>query len=200
MYGLLSNNPNPTSQEVEDQIDGNFCRCTGYRPIFDAFHTFSCEYKNSVCQVDKRSSCPMLELDIEDIGNKRASGEMMTNLVLSKEGVTWIRVLSLQDLYSVLRAYKNKKAVRMVRGNTSTGVYPEFSCDVLIDISHIPALLKTTVSNEGIIIGGAVSISDLMLLLKAHTGLSSSYGPMLHHLARYNLAMAYIPLEGPTLQ
>eukprot|EP01018_Ginkgo_biloba_P033812 Gb_38127 [translate_table: standard] len=184
MYGLLSNNPNPTSQEVEDQIDGNLCRCTGYRPIFDAFHTFSCENKNSVCQADKRSSCAKLELDIEDIGNKRVSGEMMNKLVLSKEGVTWIRVVSLKELYSVLRAYKNKKVVRMVRGNTSTGVYPEFSCDVLIDISHIPALLKTTVSNEGIIIGGAVSISDLMLLLKAHTGLSSSYGPMLRHLAR----------------
>ena len=29
MYSLLKNNSKPTKQEIEDQFDGNICRCTG---------------------------------------------------------------------------------------------------------------------------------------------------------------------------
>lgn len=32
-----------TRQVVEDHFDGNLCRCTGYRPIFEAFHSFATE-------------------------------------------------------------------------------------------------------------------------------------------------------------
>ena len=41
MYTLLRNNPKPTNEEVLRCIEGNWCRCTGYRPILDAFSTFT---------------------------------------------------------------------------------------------------------------------------------------------------------------
>lgn len=31
----------PTMEEIEDNLAGNLCRCTGYRPILDAFRNFS---------------------------------------------------------------------------------------------------------------------------------------------------------------
>jgi len=41
MYSLLQENPSPSEQQIEDNFDGNICRCTGYRPILDAMKTFA---------------------------------------------------------------------------------------------------------------------------------------------------------------
>jgi xanthine dehydrogenase/oxidase len=41
MYGLLQQTPTPTLDQVENNFSGNICRCTGYRPILAAFHTFA---------------------------------------------------------------------------------------------------------------------------------------------------------------
>ena len=32
-----------TKEDVEQYLDGNLCRCTGYRPILDAFKTFGAD-------------------------------------------------------------------------------------------------------------------------------------------------------------
>ncbi len=35
-YALLQDNPSPTEHEVKRGLEGNLCRCTGYRKIVDA--------------------------------------------------------------------------------------------------------------------------------------------------------------------
>lgn len=35
-YALLEANPSPTEEEVKRGLEGNLCRCTGYRKIIDA--------------------------------------------------------------------------------------------------------------------------------------------------------------------
>jgi aerobic-type carbon monoxide dehydrogenase small subunit (CoxS/CutS family) len=35
---LLAENPHPTDSEIVSYMDGNLCRCTGYRPIVQAIH------------------------------------------------------------------------------------------------------------------------------------------------------------------
>ena len=33
---LVKNTPRPTEEQIREQLDGNLCRCTGYRPIMAA--------------------------------------------------------------------------------------------------------------------------------------------------------------------
>ena len=36
---LLDTNPDPTEMEIKEAIAGNFCRCTGYKPIVEAIQS-----------------------------------------------------------------------------------------------------------------------------------------------------------------
>uniref|UniRef100_A0A914Z7G7 FAD-binding PCMH-type domain-containing protein n=1 Tax=Panagrolaimus superbus TaxID=310955 RepID=A0A914Z7G7_9BILA len=52
MYALLRNNPYPSEKEIKQTLKGNLCRCTGYRPILEAFNTFTSKNVNGC------SGCP----------------------------------------------------------------------------------------------------------------------------------------------
>ncbi|OTA08800.1 xanthine dehydrogenase [Trichoderma parareesei] len=59
LYALLRNNATPTTDEVEEAFDGNLCRCTGYRSILDAAHTFSKESSCGKAKTNGGGGCCM---------------------------------------------------------------------------------------------------------------------------------------------
>lgn len=182
MYGFLQDNPKPSPQAVEDQFSGNLCRCTGYRPILDAFQSFTCDKSLKHCAVGGAA-------DIEEIAAAAAGGLSHCHvsppparpLRVSSGGTTWWKLHSLEDLCQLYQAYPD---LRMVAGNTMTGVYAARPVAVLADISEIPELRKVEVTSGAVVFGGGVPISDFERTLAVNEGLSPSFPALLLYLKR----------------
>jgi xanthine dehydrogenase iron-sulfur cluster and FAD-binding subunit A len=65
-YSLLEANPKATMADVEKILDGNICRCTGYRPIFDAFKSLASDAPDALKQ--KAADIEDLCCNIKDSG------------------------------------------------------------------------------------------------------------------------------------
>jgi xanthine dehydrogenase/oxidase len=55
IYGLLANNPKV--EHLEEHLDGNLCRCTGYRPIWDAARSLCTDVEDAVIKGPCGTSC-----------------------------------------------------------------------------------------------------------------------------------------------
>ncbi|XP_067671007.1 uncharacterized protein [Haliotis asinina] len=165
MYGLLHENPTPTQQNVEDQFDGNICRCTGYRPILDAMKSFAADSKIPQC------------IDIEDLNKNlcprtgMACGAKGLEMCLGEQ--SWYRPETLKDMAGIIMENQGKK-VRLLYGNTASGVYKDdgpFS--VYIDLHHIKDLYQIQVTDTSMQFGSNLSLSkliDILVLKKSEKG------------------------------
>lgn len=67
MSGLLATAEQPTAEEVETRFQGNLCRCTGYRSIYEAMHTFAATDEHGQPTAEARALCAEAGADIEDL-------------------------------------------------------------------------------------------------------------------------------------
>ena len=169
MYSLLLNDPSPSEKTVEDHFDGNLCRCTGYRPILNAFKTFASDYdpSHSPCKSKGKFN------DIEDIckgfcqkkckpsSNSQSNSSLSTSKI-QKEERQWYNPISLSAVYSLIQNYQNYVR-KLVVGNTSTGIFKETAdADIFINLRNVAELNFTSISSTGVSIGAAITISNLI--------------------------------------
>ncbi len=148
MVGLLAESPMPTAQDVEDQFDGNLCRCTGMRSILDAMQLF----------VTDPVSVPPLPA---------APAGTPGTLHFVDDGREWYRPTDLPTLRAILfAAGKQGQIARIVHGGTSRAMYPDelAPADVLVDASQVLDLHKTIVADPTVWVGGGITINELRAL------------------------------------
>ncbi|KAK4419558.1 Xanthine dehydrogenase 1 [Sesamum alatum] len=221
MYALLRSSDKPPSKEdIEENLAGNLCRCTGYRPIVDAFRVFARTndslYTNEssglsssefVCpSTGKPCSCGLNIKDDKEISNRSIyCGDVLkpisysdtegatytdkelifppelllrklTNLCLNgSNGLKWYRPLNLQHVFDIKARYPDAK---LVVGNTEVGIetrLKSFHYPVLIHVAHVPELNQLTIKDEGLEIGAAVKLSELVKVLKLVLDQRSSF-------------------------
>lgn len=186
MYSLMeAKGAKLTMQEVENSFGGNICRCTGYRPIMDAFKSMAmdADEKYKLCQ------------DIEDFATKKCpktgndcsgSCEMATNGGLQSIHLTvgnreWHKVYNVSEISQILSTSADKKCM-LVAGNTAHGVYRRASdIQVFIDINSVEQLRSHSIGKQ-LEVGGTVKLTEFMEILKkaAKENVNFSYCNEIH--------------------
>ena len=148
VYSYMATNPeSPKAQDIEDLFDGNICRCTGYRPILDAFKSFAddanAEMKDRLSKLPSTAqrTCPISQRTCVGHGHcgstqstKEACAvkETVSRFGHHKNGIigsqktsegNWLFPQSLNELMDIFKTLPDDNRYRLVAGNTGTGIY-----------------------------------------------------------------------------
>lgn len=129
MYSLLeANNNKVTMQQVENSFGGNICRCTGYRPILDAFKSLasnSCTIDDiedltlDVCQINDARKCNSKKFNKKCEKNE-FNFHLMPEINVEEEPI-WLKPASLLELLKIFTTKTLKSEYMLVGGNTAHG-------------------------------------------------------------------------------
>ncbi|XP_055625820.1 xanthine dehydrogenase/oxidase-like isoform X3 [Toxorhynchites rutilus septentrionalis] len=171
MYSLLESKKGHVSmEEIENSFGGNMCRCTGYRPILDAFKSLAVDADQQLldaCQdiEDLAKVCPKTGSAcagkcsaIQKTENKKS-----IRMVFENDSV-WHKVYSLGEIFTIFEQI-GEKPYMLVAGNTAHGVYRRSdNIQVFIDINSVDELHSHSLGDD-LTIGGSVSLTDYMAIL-----------------------------------
>ncbi|RMZ76998.1 hypothetical protein DV738_g4616, partial [Chaetothyriales sp. CBS 135597] len=134
-HGLDPDDPGPSPHAIEEAFDGNLCRCTGYRPILDAAHSFG-----------KEKGCGKHQLRPLAFGNKRKK---------------WYRPVTLQQLLEIKHVCPKAK---LIGGSTETQIEVKFKAmqyTTSVYVGDIAELKQYRFHDDYVEIGGNVALTDL---------------------------------------
>ncbi len=136
----------PDRSETAAVLSGNLCRCTGYRPIFDAARA---AWDYPAAKLDRRPIAAALQAVAE-----------LAPLAYEAEGRRWDAPRSVDDLASLAEAAPRS---RIVAGATDLGLRVTKSVEDLGDLISVAAVdeLKTIREDGGgLAIGAGVALTD----------------------------------------
>ena len=144
----------PARDAVADCLSGNLCRCTGYRPIFDA--------------AQQMYDAPRVELDRDALRQQLQAIQHADRLEYTVAGQTFYAPRSLTE-FAELR--DRLPTARVLAGSTDVGLWVTKLQRDLGDILYLGnvAELKRLVVDDGFLhIGAAVTLTDAYAALATH--------------------------------
>ena len=153
-----------TQDDLDDQLSGNLCRCTGYRPIRDAaMEAFSCRSSRgneAQTKPGAKSEPPYVGCYEDEFAVRLKKSETRLGAVAYESaGEKFLRPTSLTELFQSLKANPD---ARLIAGATELGLeitkrYKKFS--TLISTEAVAELreIKSTATEWHI--GGAVTLT-----------------------------------------
>lgn len=170
-HAFLQEHPHATEKDLEDIHGGNLCRCTGYRSILHGMRTLASDY-NAICDTTQKCVIDpsfyvhfkekMSSIDLDALPEYNARPRA---LHFKGPCVEIYRPLTLAESYRLKKQYAREMGlgnVRVIVGNTASGVYAHEHPGCLIDISALKELHFLQESDSGIDVGAAVSIQELL--------------------------------------
>ncbi|EEC81861.1 hypothetical protein OsI_25640 [Oryza sativa Indica Group] len=178
--------------EAERSFSGNMCRCTGYRPIVDACKSFASDVDledlglNIFWKKGDKHPDPT-KLPSYTLGGGICTfpdflkSEIKSSIDFNDASISspregWYCPKNIKQYYKLVNSgLFSESSVKVVVGNTSTGVYKDQDLyDKYIDIAGIPELSAIVRKDKGIEIGAATSISRTIEILNQESESTSS--------------------------
>lgn len=188
MYALLRSRTDeqgpPSMKDLEIAFQGNLCRCTGYRPIIEGFHTFTTEFQCAMGDKCCRNMNGNGALEHKEIGFKPELFDVSDflpydpsqdpifppalkltseyddqSLTFSNDRTVWHRPTSLAELIQLKGQHPDAK---IVVGNTEIGVEVKFKnlrYPVLICSNRVSELNEIKETSAALSVGASVSLS-----------------------------------------
>lgn len=177
MYTVFRNNPEPSQEDMERALEGNLCRCTGYRPILESFKK-SCPCGLGLCQQSAEEKKDLAEKttvekptpekydksqDVIFPSELQKSTELsQKNAMFVGGGYTWFRPISLDKLLELKKAFP--KATIVMGSQTVVGSKirnnalpsPEIIC-----CTQVLELKRIVQGTSSISIGSAVTFAQM---------------------------------------
>ncbi len=164
IFSTLQSNPDATTKEMLKSIDGNLCRCTGYRPIVEVARSFCSDHTTKQNELSPLTGieCAPFDASKHRIEAKLPSDDGATlHIDNRKRGMRWITPRTMDELLQLKRDYPNAK---IVAGNTELGIelrYKAIEPELLISPQHVAELHRFDANAHGVEFGASLSLSAL---------------------------------------
>ncbi|MDC0534962.1 molybdopterin-dependent oxidoreductase [Francisellaceae bacterium] len=166
MRGYLENHPTPTKLELDDIFSGNLCRCTGYRTICNAAHTFA---------NDQQGPTPM-DCSAKGVSDVKFTGQItplqdsfsiekpIKNPCFVKDGHKLYKPDSISTalkIYNQEAKNYNANELLYVMGCSSFGIFRDSRPQVAISLSELNELNEIKLKDNVLTIGAAVPVEKI---------------------------------------
>eukprot|EP00755_Sulcionema_specki_P005819 Sspe_Gene.33825::Locus_16472_Transcript_1_1_Confidence_1.000_Length_4396::g.33825::m.33825/K00106/XDH; xanthine dehydrogenase/oxidase len=177
LYAHLTDKPGKKweASELDTLIDGNICRCTGYRPILDTYKSFATE-KASPPNTDHLRRKEIFGKHVEERRPPSPPSSMLPappripakkgNVKGANEGVKWVEVSTEDELCDALTSMASLKDVFLVRGHTSQGLFQSRKPDAYISIGGIKSLGVCEKTSTGFTLGATTTMTEAIEFFK----------------------------------
>jgi xanthine dehydrogenase iron-sulfur cluster and FAD-binding subunit A len=189
LYTSLRNNPSATNEQLQWAIDGNLCRCTGYRPILDVARSLSSNCPCGESRLGGGGCCMGLE------GAQRApiapaqfgeyilppsllTAKVQSGYTLCADGSTYVRPTTLSGLLGALAKFTDR-AVLLGGCTGPSTLRSTVSAPAFISVLHVAELRSIETSASGLItLGSAVTLSDTQAFLESESVAFLPHSPL----------------------